>query len=124
MLTWGLDSDMLCRWAEDEPEEGSPHMLLMALRGSGTKELTLEVKPVKRFIHNLAYLIQLTEVDTLPQQLYRVRHPATLFVISHDASRKTKGAVVVLQYGQDYESGVWFQHWQGKSSNIREAKNC
>ncbi len=31
--------------------------------------------------------------------------------------------MVVLQYGLDYKSRVWSQHWQGKSSNTREAKN-
>jgi len=40
-----------------------------------------------------------------------------------DASGKAKGAVVVTQYGLDYESGVWSQQWRGKSSNVREAEN-
>jgi hypothetical protein len=111
VLAWGLDRDMPCCRAKDEPEEGSPHMLLMTLRaGSGAEEPPLEVKPVQRFIHGLAYLIQLTEADTPPRQLYRARHAATLFVIS-DASRKAKSTVVVSQYGLDYKSGVWSQHW-------------
>ncbi len=82
----------------------------------------LEVKLVQRFIHNLAYLTQLTEADTPHRQLYRARHATALFVIG-DASGKAKGAVVVLQYGLDYKSEVWSQHWQGKLSNIKEAKN-
>ncbi len=31
--------------------------------------------------------------------------------------------MVVLQYGLDYDSGVWSQPWSGKSSNVREAEN-
>jgi hypothetical protein len=38
-------------------------------------------------------------------------------------SRKARGAIVVTQYGLDYESGVWSQVWRQKSSNVREAKN-
>ncbi len=45
-----------------------------------------------------------------------------MFVIG-DASSKAKGAVVVTQYGLDYESRVWSQQWRGKSSNVREAEN-
>ncbi len=45
-----------------------------------------------------------------------------LFVIG-DASGKAKGAMVITQYGLDYESRVWSQLWRGKSSNIREAEN-
>ena len=66
----------------------------------------VEVKPVARFINDLAYLNQLTQVDTPPKQLYRAKHASALFVIG-DASRKAKGAVMVLQYGLNYESGVW-----------------
>jgi hypothetical protein len=108
-LTWGFDRNTPCCWAKDKPEEGGPHVSFMALQRSGAKELPLEVKPVQRFIHNLAYLTQLREADTPPQQLYRARHAAALFVIG-DASRNAKGAVVVSQYGLDYESGVWSQH--------------
>jgi hypothetical protein len=77
----------------------------MAQRGSGDEEPPLEVKPVPRFIQDLAYLTQLTKADTPQRQLYRARHSAALFVIG-DASRKAKGTVVVTQYGLDYESGV------------------
>jgi len=45
-----------------------------------------------------------------------------LLVIGN-ASGKAKGAVVVTQYGLDYESRVWSQQWRGKSSNVREAEN-
>ena len=82
----------------------------------------MEVKLVPRFIEDLSYLTQLTKADTPPRQLYQARHTAALFVIG-DASRKAKGTVVVLQYGLDYESGVWSQHWRGKLSNVREAEN-
>ena len=108
-FAWGPDRDMPCCRAEDEPEEDGPHISLMALHGSSMEEPLLEVKLVQRFIHNLAYLTQLREADTPPQQLYRARHAAALFVIG-DASRNAKGAVVVSQYGLDYESGVWSQH--------------
>ncbi len=80
-LAWGSDRDMPCRRAEDELEEGGPHVLLMALCGSGDKEPPVEVRPVPRFIDDLAYLAQLTEADTPPRQLYRARHAAGLFVI-------------------------------------------
>ena len=122
-LTWGLDRDMPCRRAKDEmDEEGGPHVLLMALRGSSDDKPPVEVKPVARFIDDLAYLTQLTQADTPPKQLYRAKHALALFVIGN-ASRKAKGAVVVSQYGLDYESGVWSQHWRGKPSNVREAEN-
>ena len=122
-LAWGLDRDMPCRRAEDEmEEEGGPHVSLMALRGSGDNEPPVEVKPVARFIDDLAYLTQLTQADTPPKQLYRAKHVSALFVIGN-ASGKAKGAVMVLQYSLDYKSGVWPQHWRGKSSNVREAEN-
>jgi hypothetical protein len=94
----------------------------MAQRGSCNKEPPLEVKPVPRFIQDLAYLTQLTKADTLPHQLYWARHSAALFVIG-DASGKAKGTLVVTQYRLDYESGVWSQSWRGKLSNVREAEN-
>jgi hypothetical protein len=114
---------MPCRRAEDETEgEGGPAASLMARRGCSDDEPPVEVKPVARFIDDLAYLTQLTQADTPPKQLYRAKHASALFVIG-DASGKAKGAVVVSQYGLDYESGVWTQHWRGKSSNVREAEN-
>jgi hypothetical protein len=94
----------------------------MARQGSSDDEPPVEVRPVARFIDDLTYLTQLTRADTPPRQLYRAKHAAALFVIG-DASGKAKGAVVVSQYGLDYESGVWTQHWRGKSSNVREAEN-
>ena len=97
-------------------------MSLMARRGCCDDEPPVEVKPVARFIDDLAYLTQLTQADMPPRQLYRAKHAAALFVIG-DASGKAKGAVVVSQYGLDYESGVWTQQWRGKSSNVREAEN-
>ena len=122
-LAWGLDGDMPCRRAEDETGgEGGPGASLMARRGSSDDEPPVEVRPVARFIDDLTYLTQLTRADTPPRQLYRAKHAAALFVIG-DASGKAKGAVVVSQYGLDYESGVWTQHWRGKSSNVREAEN-
>ena len=80
--------------------------MLMALHGSGNNEPPVEVKPVARFIDKPAYLTQLIQADTPPKQLYRAKHASALFVIG-DASRKAKGAVMVLQYGLNYESGVW-----------------
>jgi hypothetical protein len=121
-LAWGVDRDMPCCRSKDKLEEGGPHVSLMALRDSGNEELPVEVKLVPRFIEDLSYLTQLTKADTPPRQLYQARHTAALFVID-DASGKAKGAVVVLQYGLDYESGVWSQHWRGKLSNVREAEN-
>jgi hypothetical protein len=94
----------------------------MAQQGSCDKEPPLEVKPVPRFVQDLAYLTQLTKADTPPWQLYRARHSAALFVIGN-ASRKAQGAVVFTQYGLDYESGVWSQSWRGKTSNVREAED-
>jgi hypothetical protein len=85
-------------------------------------EPLLEVKPVPRFIYNLAYLTQLMEEDTPPRPLYQARHVAALFVIGN-TSGKAKGAVLVLQYGLDYKLRVWSQHWRGKLLNVREAKN-
>ena len=96
--------------------------MLMALRGSGNNGPPVKVKSVARFIDNLAYLTQLTQADTLPKQLYRAKYGSALFVIG-DASRKAKGAVMVLQYGLNYESRVWLQHWRGKLSNVREEEN-
>jgi hypothetical protein len=69
-LTWEVDRDMPCRRSKDKLEEGGPHVSLMALRGSGKEEPPVEVKPVPRFMDNLAYLTQLTEADTPPRQLY------------------------------------------------------
>ncbi len=94
----------------------------MAQWGSCDEEPPLEVKPVPRFIQDLAYLTQLTKADTPPWQLYWARHSAAIFVIGN-TSGKTKGAVVVTQYGLDYKSGVWSQLWRGKLSNVREAEN-
>jgi hypothetical protein len=114
---------MPCWRSDNEPGEVQTHEAsLMAQRGSYDKEPPLEVKPVPRFIQDLAYLAQLTEADTPPRQLYWASHSAALFVIGN-ASRKAKGTVVVTQYGLDYESGVWSQSWRGKLSNIREAEN-
>jgi len=123
-LAWGLDGDeMPCRRVEDEAEgEGGPAVSLMARRGCCDDEPPVEVKPVARFIDDLAYLTQLTQADMPPRQLYRAKHAAALLVIG-DASGKAKGAVVVSQYGLDYKSGVWTQHWRGKSSNVRETEN-
>jgi hypothetical protein len=39
------------------------------------------------------------------------------------ASGKAKGAMVVSQYGLDYELGVWLERWRGNSLNVRKAKN-
>ena len=82
----------------------------------------MDVRPVARFLHDLEYLTQLMEACAPPRQLYRARHMAALFVIGN-ASGKAKDAVVVSQYGLDYESGVWSQKLRGKLSNVREAEN-
>ena len=57
-------------------------MSLMARRGCCDDEPPVEVKPVARFIDDLAYLTQLTQADTPPRQLYRAKHAAALFVIA------------------------------------------
>jgi hypothetical protein len=121
-LALGLDGDMPCRRAEDDPDGERPHVSLMSRTENWTEEAPVDVRPVARFLNDLDYLSQLTEASTPPRQLYRARHTAALFVIG-DASGKAKGAVVVTQYGLDYESGVWSQQWRGKSSNVREAEN-
>jgi hypothetical protein len=121
-LALGLDGDMPCRRAEDNLKDEQPHVSLMSRTENWTEEPPVDVRPVARFLQDLVYLAQLTEADSPPRQLYRARHTAALFVIG-DASGKAKGAVVVTQYGLDYESGVWSQQWRGKSSNVREAEN-
>ena len=121
-LALGLDGDMPCRRAEDDPKDEQPHVSLMSRTENWAEEAPVDVRPVARFLQDLEYLAQLTEAPTPPRQLYRARHTAALFVIG-DASGKAKGAVVVTQYGLDYESGVWSQQWRGKSSNVREAEN-
>ena len=113
---------MPCRRAEDDLEEELPPESLMSRTENWTEEAPVDVRPVARFLQDLEYLAQLTEAHTPPRQLYRARRTAALFVIG-DASGKAKGAVVVSQYGLDYESGVWSQLWRGKSSNVREAEN-
>ncbi len=108
-LVWGMEGDMPCQRSDNKPGEGqTQETSLMAQQGSGDKEPPLEVKPVPRFIQDQAYLTQLTKADTPPRQLYWARHSAALFVIGN-TSRKAKGAMVVTQYGLDYESGVWSQ---------------
>ncbi len=114
---------MPCWWSDKEPGEGQTHEAsLMAQWGSCDEEPPLKGKPVPRFSQDLAYLTQLTEADTPPRQLYWARHSVALFVIGN-TSRKAKGAIVVTQYGLDYESEVWSQSWRGKFSNVREAEN-
>ena len=82
---------MPCRRVEDEAEgEGGPAVSLMAQRGCCDDEPPVEVKPVARFIDDLAYLTQLTQADMPPRQLYRATHAAALFIIG-DASGKAKG---------------------------------
>ena len=113
---------MPCRRADDDFEEECPHVSLMSRTEDRTEEAPVDVRPVARFLQDLEYLTQLTEGCAPPRQLYRARHTAALFVIG-DASGKAKGAVVVSQYGLDYESGVWSHKRRGKSSNVREAEN-
>ena len=102
-LAWGLDRDMPCRRGEDTMEEEGtrPHTSLMALRGSGDDKPPVEVKPVSRFMDDLAYLSLLTEGGTPPKQLYQAKHASALFVIG-DASMKAKGQwwSVVSHYGR------------------------
>ncbi len=97
-------------------------MSLMSWTEDRTEEAPVDVRPVARFLQDLECLTQLTEACAPPRQLYRARHTAALFVIG-DARGKAKGAVVVSQYGLDYELGVWSHKWRGKLSNVREAEN-
>ena len=121
-LALELDGDMPCWQAEDDLNEQQPHVSLMSRTENWTEEAPVDVRPVVRFLQDLECLAQLTEADSPPRQLYRARHTAALLVIGN-ASGKAKGAVVVTQYGLDYESRVWSQQWRGKSSNVREAEN-
>ena len=121
-LALGFDGGMPCRRAEEDPGNERPHVSLMSRTENWTEEAPVHVRPVARFLRDLNFLAQLAEAGAPPRQLYRARHTAALFVID-DASGKAKGAVVVTQYGLDYESGVWSQQWRGKSSNVREAEN-
>ena len=122
-LACGVDDGLPCRRADDDdnncPPGDAANLGAAAVKGG---EPPLEVEPVPRFLDDLVYLQELVESDTPPQQLYRAKHSSALFVIG-DASGKARGAVVVTQYGLDYESGVWSQLWRRKSSNVREAKN-
>ena len=67
-LDLGLDRDMLCCQAEDDPEEDCPQVPLMAMRKSWTGEPPVDMRPVPRFHRDLEYLKQLTEADTPPRQ--------------------------------------------------------
>ncbi len=120
-LAWGPNTNLPCRRAEDEDEglsEGGTGIInVPALE----EEPPMEVTPVPRFLDDLDYLQRLTKPEAPPRQLYRAKHACALFVIG-DASGKARGAVVVTQYGLDYESAVWSQVWRQKSSNVREAK--
>jgi hypothetical protein len=121
MLFWDLNRAMLCRRAEDEPgndpEVGHSHK-----HEGRSNEAPVDVRLVPRFLQDLKYLSQLMDAEILPRQLYQAKHSSAFFIIG-DASNKANGAMVVSQYGLDYESGVWSQHWRGKLSNVREAKN-
>ena len=99
-LALGLDRDMPCRRAEDDPKDEHPHLPLMTRSENWTEEAPVDVQPVARFLQDLGYLAQLTEAHKPPRQLYRAKCTAALFVIG-DASGKAKGAVVVSQYGLD-----------------------
>jgi hypothetical protein len=107
--------------SDDDPEkhgEGGPRVIGRSAR---EHEPPVDVRPAARLLQDLVYLQQLTEAKAPPRQLYQAKRSTALFVIG-DASGKAKGAVVVSQYGLDYESGVWSHLWRGKSSNVREAK--
>jgi hypothetical protein len=91
-------------------------------REGRANEPPVNVRPAPRFLQDLKYLSQLMDAEMPLRQLYQAKHSAALFIIG-DASSKAKGAVVVSQYGLDYELGVWAEQWRGKSSNVREAKN-
>jgi hypothetical protein len=122
VLAWGLNDNLPCRRGDDEPEdhmEGGPSMTNTSLQGG---EPRVDVRPAPRFLQDLDYLWRLTEPKAPPRQLYQAKHSLALFVIG-DASGKAKEAVVVSQYGLDYESGVWSQLWRRRSSNVREAEN-
>ena len=116
-LACGVDDGLPCRRNDDDDNE--PPRDTVAGEGG---EPPMEVKPVPRFLDDLVYLQDLVKPETPPRQLYCAKHPSALFVIG-DASGKAKGAVVVTQFGLDYESGVWSQLWRKKSSNVREAEN-
>ncbi len=70
-LAWGVDGDMPCRRTTEDSEEAQAPVSLMALHASSGEEPPLDVTPVPRFIDDLAYLTQLTEVEGPPRQLYR-----------------------------------------------------
>ncbi len=105
-LTWGQEEDLPCWRSQEDSGEGGTHVPSL----TRDEEPPLEVKAVPRFAQDLAYLTQLTEADFPPRQLYRAKHSTALFVVGN-ASGKAKGAVVVTQYGLDYESRVW--SWGG-----------
>jgi hypothetical protein len=121
-LAWGFKDNLPCRRADDDPDdlkEGGPHTTHIP---SQEREPLVDMRPASRFLQDLAYLCLLMKPEAPPQQLYRAKRAVALFVIG-DASRKAKGAVVVFEYGLDYESGVWLQLWREKLSNVREAEN-
>jgi hypothetical protein len=121
-LALGLDRDMPRCQAKDDPKEDEhPHVSLLSGSEDWMEEAPVDVRPVARFLHNLEYLMQLTEACTPPRQLYRARHTAALFVISI-ANGKAKGAVVVSQYGLDHESGVWSKKGGGSRPTSRRRR--
>jgi hypothetical protein len=121
-LAWGLDDNLPCRRDKDEDEELLEGDTGLPYEPATGEEPPLEVTPVPRLLDDLDYLQRLTEPEAPPRQLYRANRACALFVIG-DAGGKAKGAVVVTQYGLDYESGVWSQQWRKRSSNVREAEN-
>ena len=113
---------MPCCRDKDGTKEELPPESLMSRTENWMEEAPMDVRPVARFLQDIEYLAQLTEAHKTPRQLYRARRTAALFVIGN-ASGKAREAVVVSQYGLDYEPGVCSQLWRGKSSNVREAEN-
>jgi hypothetical protein len=92
---------MPCRQAEEDPEI-NPEVRNAHGRKGRANEPPVNVRLAPRFLQDLKYLSQLMDAETPPRQLYRAKHLAALFVIG-GASGKAKGAVVVSQYGLDYE---------------------
>jgi hypothetical protein len=123
MVAWVDDRGMpCCQGLDGLDEEGEPPTDAGGENAHPEDKVPGEVLPVPRFYQDVDCLLELTNLQEPPRQLYRAKHVLAFFFIG-DASGLGKGVAVVEHCGVEYKSGPWKMQWRKESSNVREAKN-
>ncbi len=105
MVAWADDRGMpCCQGLNNLDEEGEPSTNAGGKNSHPKDKVPGEVLPVPRFRQDVHCLLELTNSQEPPRQLYRAKHVLAFFVIG-DASGLGKGVAVVEQYRVEYKSG-------------------